>query len=40
LEKIMREHGFSAQTVLDRLECFGGFSEQAEALRRKIEEGS
>ncbi|MHB8791116.1 MAG: NADH-quinone oxidoreductase subunit B family protein [Desulfobulbaceae bacterium] len=40
LEKIMGEHGFSAQTVLDRLECFGGFSEQAEALRRKIGEGS
>lgn len=40
LVAIMRQHGFSAATVLDRLECFGGFSEQAEALRRKIEEGA
>ena len=40
LSKIMLEHGFSEATVLDRLECFGGFSEQAEALRRKIGQGS
>ena len=27
LEEIMRQHGFSAETMLDRLECFGGFTE-------------
>jgi coenzyme F420-reducing hydrogenase gamma subunit len=40
LEKIMRRHGFSAESVLDRLECFGGFNEAAEALRRKIGQGT
>jgi coenzyme F420-reducing hydrogenase gamma subunit len=36
LAEIMRRYGFSEETILDRLECFGGFSGQAEALRRKI----
>ena len=40
LTEIMRRHGFSDQTILDRLECFGGFNEEAEALRRRIEEDS
>lgn len=39
LERILREHGFSLEMVLDRLECFGGFAEQAEDLRRRIREG-
>jgi sulfhydrogenase subunit delta len=34
LAEIMRQYGFSLETILDRLECFGGFAEQVEALRR------
>lgn len=30
---IMKEYGFSEEAILDRLECFGGFSSHAEALR-------
>ncbi|MDH4027955.1 MAG: NADH:ubiquinone oxidoreductase [Nitrospirota bacterium] len=33
---IMEEHRFSAETILDRLECFGGFAEHADALRKKF----
>ncbi len=36
LQKIMRQHGFSEETILDRRECFGGFAEQAKELRSKI----
>lgn len=32
---IMKEHNFSADTIIDRLECFGGFKEFAEALKKK-----
>jgi coenzyme F420-reducing hydrogenase gamma subunit len=32
--KIMKEHKFSADTIIDRLECFGGFEEIADALRK------
>ncbi len=35
LEEIMKERGFSAETVLDRLECFGGFADYADSLRKK-----
>lgn len=34
LKKIMTEHGFSLETYLDRLECFGGFHHDVEALRK------
>lgn len=33
LEAIMARHGFSREAMLDRLECFGGFSSQVAALR-------
>ncbi|MDW7774662.1 MAG: NADH:ubiquinone oxidoreductase [Desulfobulbaceae bacterium] len=39
LEEIMRQHGFSTETILDRLECFGGFSDFADLLREKRSEG-
>ena len=32
---IMEEHNFSFDTIIDRLECFGGFSGFAEALKKK-----
>ena len=35
MEKIMKQYGFSEDTILDRLECFGGFSVFAQALRSK-----
>ena len=37
LEEIMQERGFSRETILDRLECFGGFAEFAAALRKKTD---
>lgn len=33
--RIMEEHGFSADAVIDRLECFGGFTDFAEALKNR-----
>jgi coenzyme F420-reducing hydrogenase gamma subunit len=33
---ILKINGFSNDTILDRLECFGGFALQAEAFRRDI----
>lgn len=36
MQKIMEQHGFSTEAVLDRLECFGGFAEHASGLRKKI----
>jgi len=35
-EAIMLRHGFSRTALLDRLECFGGFSAQAARLRTEI----
>jgi len=35
LKKIMKEHGFSEDIILDRLECFGGFSAFTKELRKK-----
>lgn len=32
---IMAEHGFSAETLLDRLECFGGFASHIRELREQ-----
>jgi coenzyme F420-reducing hydrogenase gamma subunit len=36
MKKIMKKYGFSEETILDRLECFGGFSEYTEPLRKKL----
>jgi len=36
IQAIMKEHGFSEETLLDRLECFGGFAKHSEAIRLKI----
>jgi coenzyme F420-reducing hydrogenase gamma subunit len=35
LQKIMKQYGFTEETLLDRLECFGGFAKDAAALRAK-----
>lgn len=35
LVSIMKKKGFSMETVLDRLECFGGFSQAVSELRAK-----
>lgn len=40
LEKIMEERGFSIEEILDRLECFGGFTAFADALRIKARRGN
>jgi sulfhydrogenase subunit delta len=34
LEKIMHQYGFSPETILDRLECFGGFAKFTGVMRR------
>lgn len=39
LEKVMEEHGFSPEEILDRLECFGGFAAFADELRMKTGKG-
>jgi hypothetical protein len=31
----MRTYGFAGETILDRLECFGGFAAFADTLRAK-----
>ncbi len=36
MKTIMRERGFSDETLLDRLECFGGFTKDADALRNRM----
>ena len=36
MDKIMGKNGFSNDTILDRMECFGGFELHAEALRKEI----
>ena len=35
LISIMEQHGFSKETIIDRLECFGGFAGPADQLRAK-----
>jgi sulfhydrogenase subunit delta len=35
LEEIMQFRGFSMETILDRLECFGGFRSFADELRNR-----
>ncbi len=39
LMKVMEEHGFSLEEILDRLECFGGFTAFAEELRMRAGKG-
>jgi len=36
MKEVMKRNGFSEETMLDRLECFGGFKEHATALRKTI----
>jgi coenzyme F420-reducing hydrogenase gamma subunit len=36
LQEIMKKYGFSEETLLDRLECFGGFAAYAEELRKTV----
>jgi len=36
LQTIMKERGFSEETILDRLECFGGFAQNADTLRKSM----
>jgi sulfhydrogenase subunit delta len=40
MKNILRKNGFSNDIILDRLECFGGFAQQAEALRKDISPSS
>lgn len=37
LKQIMKKHGFSEEALMDRLECFGGFSAYTEAFRKNPE---
>jgi len=32
----MKRYGFSEETMLDRLECFGGFSDYAKEIKKVI----
>ncbi len=36
MREVMRKYGFPADSVLDRLECFGGFAKEAEELRKAV----
>ena len=36
MKAIMKERGFSDETVLDRLECFGGFAQHATEIRNNL----
>jgi len=35
IKTIMKQYGFSEESILDRLECFGGFASYTESLRNK-----
>jgi sulfhydrogenase subunit delta len=37
MREIMKKYGFSEETMLDRLECFGGFTAQAAEMRKSIQ---
>ena len=39
MQEILKKNGFSEETILDRLECFGGFAKAATDLRDKINHG-
>lgn len=36
MKEIMKKNGFSEETMLDRLECFGGFASHAGEMRKNI----
>ena len=36
MKAIMKERGFSEETMLDRLECFGGFAAAADVFRKNV----
>jgi coenzyme F420-reducing hydrogenase gamma subunit len=36
MQKIMVQYGFSPETILDRLECFGGFAQHAGEMRKNL----
>jgi coenzyme F420-reducing hydrogenase gamma subunit len=36
MKEIMEHYGFSEETVLDRLECFGGFAKEADSIRNNV----
>jgi len=36
MQEIMKKNGFSEETMLDRLECFGGFAGHATEMRNNI----
>jgi len=36
MKEIMKKYGFSEETMLDRLECFGGFAKDADVLRKSL----
>lgn len=36
MQEIMKKHGFTEETILDRLECFGGFKQHADSLRSTL----
>lgn len=36
LRAVLKRHGFSEETLLDRLECFGGFSAHAKGIRESL----
>jgi len=38
IKHVMKEHGFTMETLLDRLECFGGFASQARDVRSELNE--
>jgi len=39
MREIMKKYGFSEETMLDRLECFGGFAEHAAEMRKTVTAG-
>jgi sulfhydrogenase subunit delta len=36
MQEVMKKHGFSDETILDRLECFGGFAAESAELRKSL----
>lgn len=36
MKEIMIKYGFPEETMLDRLECFGGFAQHADKMREKL----
>ena len=36
MREVMKKYGFSEETMLDRLECFGGFAKDAAEMRKRV----